>query len=958
MILLLASLAGSVASLVIRPAFAAPAHPTPVVLTIGTGGGIRIMRGRTEIADVRPGLFEAGWQGAEYAPGSPKNFRPGQYRGQIRAKGGVVETELRTTDVPHGVSLAYTLTPKAALRLHSLHVTIDFPESELAGRDYVCDGQPGKFPAKLGAVQLLDKRIRTLSVSTRTGEQIQIEFSAPTKVLLQDDRRWSPGFSVRIGESRNPQAPVTPDVPVRVAFSVLRPSGLSLDYDAPVVLAAGADWIPLDYHPEIEAGTALDFSRQGQLDAPAGKHGRVLARADGTFAFAQMPDRPRRFYGVNLCSTAQYLEHDQADRLAERLVRMGYNAVRIHHYESLLVRGKSDSVTLVPERLDQLDYLLAAFKRRGLYITTDLYVSRPVQAREIWSDGEGRVEMNDFKLAVMVNERAFDNWKAFAGNLLRHRNPYTGLTYAEDPALAWLSMINEGNVGNFLGGIHSPQLKADCQKRWNEFLAQRYTSAAALHAAWGRKASGDPAAGTVPLVSIPWKHDNSPACRDAAAFCAALDLAAVKRMKAFLREELHCQALLTNMNAWTNPLANQAARAAYDYVDDHFYVDHPRFLERPWRLPSSCPNSSPIAVGAPDGCGNCFVRLFDRPLVISEYNYSGPGRFRGVGGILTGCLGALQDCGALWRFAFSHSRDNLFAPSTAGYFDVGTDPLNQIAERAAICLYLRGDMQPAPHKVTIALNPDELLTPQTACQRIAPSWAILARLTRVGTSLAGDRPVAADLVLPVGPSTVKTTGRLLDQDPYADDAGGRILEAMRTAGWMEGNLTDLEAKRLHSETRELLIDAPRDVMVLDTARTAGGYGSEGETIRTAAATFTLDKSFATVWVSSLDAQPIGSSRHLLLCHLTDLQNTGAMFGEKERRTLYAWGQLPHLVQAGAATARLRLQQPQRAVVYAISTSGRRLEKVAARVDRGVLVVPVNVTGPDGKARLAYELVVE
>ena len=37
------------------------------------------------------------------------------------------------------------------------------------------------------------------------------------------------------------------------------------------------------------------------------------------------------------------------------------------------------------------------------------------------------------------------------------------------------------------------------------------------------------------------------------------------------------------------PLANQAARAEYDYVDDHFYVDHPHFLEQDWRLPSRCP---------------------------------------------------------------------------------------------------------------------------------------------------------------------------------------------------------------------------------------------------------------------------------------------------------------------------------------------------------------------------------
>jgi hypothetical protein len=181
---------------------------------------------------------------------------------------------------------------------------------------------------------------------------------------------------------------------------------------------------------------------------------------------------------------------------------------------------------------------------------------------------------------------------------------------------------------------------------------------------------------------------------------------------------------------------------------------------------------------------------------------------------------------------------------------------------------------------------------------------------------------------------------------------------MRAKGWLKGNVTDFDAKRFQSETQELLIDAPRDVMVLDTARTAGGYGPEGETIRTAAATVTLDKSFATVWVSSLDAQPIRDSKRLLLCHLTDLQNTGATFGEKARRTLYAWGKLPHLVQAGQATVRIRLAHPQRAVVYAITPSGKRLEKIPTRVDHGELVVTTRAAGPDGKARLAYEIVAE
>ena len=123
----------------------------------------------------------------------------------------------------------------------------------------------------------------------------------------------------------------------------------------PITITAGPDWIPLEITLDIEAGSALDFSQLGFVDAPAGKHGRVIARSDGRFAFEQTPDIPRRFYGVNLCFGAHYLSHAEADRLAERLVRLGYNALRIHHYERDLVQRQGQTPRMNPDRHDQFE---------------------------------------------------------------------------------------------------------------------------------------------------------------------------------------------------------------------------------------------------------------------------------------------------------------------------------------------------------------------------------------------------------------------------------------------------------------------------------------------------------------------------------------------------------------------------------------------------------------------------
>src|ERR1051326_2505504 len=216
-----------------------------------------------------------------------------------------------------------------------------------------------------------------------------------------------------------------------------------------VVLKAGPDWIPLQPQLEIEPGSALDFSQMGFVDPPAGKHGRVVARPDGQFAFADSIDQPRRFYGVNLCFGAQYLGKAQAERLAERLVRLGYNAVRIHHYERDLTQGQTNSTTLNQAQIAKLDDLAGALIRHGIYLTTDLFVSRSIRYREIGIDKDGPIPMDTFKILVPVHAGAFANWEAFARAFLGHTNPETHRRYADEPALAWLSMINEGNFGNF-----------------------------------------------------------------------------------------------------------------------------------------------------------------------------------------------------------------------------------------------------------------------------------------------------------------------------------------------------------------------------------------------------------------------------------------------------------------------------------------------------------------------------
>jgi hypothetical protein len=57
-------------------------------------------------------------------------------------------------------------------------------------------------------------------------------------------------------------------------------------------------------------------------------------------------------------------------------------------------------------------------------------------------------------------------------------------------------------------------------------------------------------------------------------------------MKRFLRDELKCAALVSDLNGGDTGLGALYPRyREYDYVDEHFYFAHPRFSGPGWTMP-------------------------------------------------------------------------------------------------------------------------------------------------------------------------------------------------------------------------------------------------------------------------------------------------------------------------------------------------------------------------------------
>ncbi len=117
----------------------------------------------------------------------------------------------------------------------------------------------------------------------------------------------------------------------------------------------------------------------GWLHRPAGKHGFIRAEAGRLVTDAG----PMRFWATNLCFDGCFPSRAQAERLAERLARLGFNAVRMHHMDNRSIWGESpDKLTIDPQRMDRLDYLIHQLKERGIYTNLNLHVSRTLGPAE------------------------------------------------------------------------------------------------------------------------------------------------------------------------------------------------------------------------------------------------------------------------------------------------------------------------------------------------------------------------------------------------------------------------------------------------------------------------------------------------------------------------------------------------------------------------------------------------
>ena len=816
--------------------------------------------------------------------GSDKPDEDGKYRYSKRTRAGheacpLLEftTSIKQTD--DRLSITLEATADADVDLVWAGFDISLPVDCFKGGKYVVDDLAGEFPQEAAMKILKNGTARRIDFYDDVGVlRLGLRFSSPTAIRLQDGRRWG-GKEYKLRILFKEDRRYVRGEHCSLSFDVCSSGGMAFrEGGEHVRIAAGDEWIEVAPMPEIRPGSALDFS-SWKHSGRAGRHGHVVSR-NGHFEFALLPGVPQRFWGVNVNDTGCLMDADESQKFAAYLSRIGYNAVRIHHHDFRISREGSPD--LDEGNMRKLDAFAAACIDNGIYLTTDLFVSRVhdgrLPYRSLGLDRDGTIRAEEYKDLIPFHRGVKDDYLAFARNFLCHVNPYTGRQWGREPALAFLSLVNEGTLGNF-GMTNFKRFSDVVLPRWRRWLKSKQASAPDAY-----RDIPD----TLPdgnLESACYGNLHAAAFN---LFLADVEGEFVSDVRKLLGE-CGCKALVTDINAWYNPVTAQRIRSdMLDYVDEHVYFDHPQKV--PGCLyppPSYCPNANPVES---DDCGGYPLfthRILGKPYTISEWNYCAPGKCRSAGPLLISAYAALQEYSAAWRFTWSHGFKRNDERSRLGYFDVSTDPIQLASERIAFALFLRGDLAPLANTLVLQIPRKFVDFPERSLPlpRIS-GGAWLGWHYKIGTIVAdgfgngngmvaeypcwATRPVygtVAKILSSYGLGRMPSAG---DGAVKADSAKGVFAVATPSSEAIFGRPGRHEADRLQVDIGD--VDA-------------------------------------TISVVALDGLSFDKTRRMLFTHLTDVQNTDTEFADSGFRYQLSYGKLPHLMRV--AEARISMRLPKR-----------------------------------------------
>ena len=602
------------------------------------------------------------------------------------------------------------------------------------------------------------------------------------------------------------------------------------------------------------------------LDGPAGKDGFIrvenghLAKGNG---------QRIRFWGVHFTDwsrgSVEIPPKDDMPLWASTLARFGVNLVRLHFLDldsprGLIDASGNDSRSFDPQQLDRLDFEVAQFKKRGIYVDLNLNVGRSYKA------GDGVADYARIRWAkglTLYDPRLIELEKEYARRLLTHVNPYTGKAWRDEPAVALVEIVNENGL---YPGFRAPTAWYDDEltAQYNAWLEQHPDRLAKVRTA------GSPVPRLKPQEIASAPKDRYEA---EAAFYMDTERRFYEGMSAYLKNELgaKCPIIGTADHSHTgSPYPMLASLSQLDVVDGHVYWEHPE--EPP-------PTDTPMVN---DPLHSTVVQLSrtafaGKPYTVSETNHPFPNEFASEGIPIIAAYGSFQDWDAIIMYTFEPKLAPDWKPYVGDPFDISLDPVRMTEMAAGALTFLRGDVRPALQTVARTYSKDQVgasrRLPRTEQPYFTPGFPLSLPLQHAVRIQSLD-------------------GRPTETYPAGPNPGDPIVSDTKELTW-------------HTTPDKGLVTVDAD----RTQALIGFVPSNPRALRNLGAA--ISNRFAAIVLTALDAQAIARSERMLLTASSRVANTNMKWNET--RTRAQGGESPSLIEPVSGTVTLRNLQAARGV---------------------------------------------
>ncbi|MCG8527875.1 MAG: beta-galactosidase [Opitutales bacterium] len=664
----------------------------------------------------------------------------------------------------------------------------------------------------------------------------------------------------------------------------------------------------------------------------AGKHGFIQITDQGELCFEKCPEKSVRFFAAASGHMGWFDYNTEAllERYTDQIVRGGYNAYRPHFLDVMLMQDAEKTAVFNPEKLELWDKFSAMLKRKGVYLYLDLSTSSSLfMPRKAPSD---RSEENQY-LAMYFESRAREEWLLGVSNLLTHVNPHTGNALIDEPQVIAMEMRNEAGL---LFQAHITQrrkwkIPASLHANWHLWLEKRYQSIKTLKTNWESAPFEALELDSIQKfadVPIPPSWGAAKASMDFAEFAYEAEQKLLKWQVTQLRKLGVKHALIDYNNGFNAAAA--LIRGKLDIIEAHGYHQHPTG----YYVGASMQNTSALAEGGAFITRINAGKYSHTPLFVTEWGMPYWNNWRHEAVLIAPAMASLQN----WSLSLQHANnvlldlDHGMSSEELRPFRIAADPTLKAAERATALLFKRADIK--ANQIPIRIQMDK----QIAFESVGASLSIDSTIVKAAwvgdVALTHDSENEPSETLLLKPQKGSAIVANIGAETVLDSRSGKSsnwVKTLRDRGLLsKENRTNLSKQIWESETGEVFLDEQNRTLTIKTPKSEGAVLSpESPELKLTQLVLKNKGEPSTVLISSIDNQPLKSSKRLLLIAIGDSKSSGMEFEDESQRKVTDLGQLPVLICPLSIDIKLQTAHAEEMEIWGLAENGKRLSKIPA-----------------------------